>query len=175
MDLGPFVNVSDGGGTLGFNHGKEFLMSRRHILFAAFAASLLGLISVASALTVNQAVTPAFIKDNPKRFSVTAEKRNDGLIHFTITRFVPRPSYLVATTEICEGDKILFQSTSTAFVREDSVTYYVTVAPERIADAKFELFEGSFAESDGKHTPVPGGTDFQIQLGEFAKLARELK
>ena len=148
-------------------------MYRHCILLAAFAAGLFGLIGAASALTVDVPVTPAYVKENPKQFAVVVEKRADGLLHFTITRTVSRPSYLVAHSELREGAKALFQSTACAFVREDSATYFVVVSPERVEDAKFELFDGSFTESDGHATPVVGGTNYQIQLGEFAKTAGE--
>jgi len=150
-------------------------MFKHLILFTVLVACTLGLVSVASALTVCHAVTPAYVNDNPKQFSVVTEKRDDGLLHFTITRQLSRPSYLVATTEVRDGDKVLFQSTASAFVHEDTATYYVTVAPERVADASFELFEGSFDESSGKPIAVIGGTIYQFQLGEFAKTASELK
>ena len=149
--------------------------SKSCIAIASIAAGLISLVGVASALTVDQPVTPAFVKENAKRISVEAKKQVDGLIHFTITYNPPQPTYLVATTEIRSGDKILFQSTSTAFVREKSVTYYAAIAPERVAEAKFELFAGFFAESDGNPTPLPGGIAYQIQLSEFAKTAGEVK
>lgn len=139
------------------------------ILLVIVPAVLFGVIQAVSALTIERHVTPAYVKDNPNRISVAAEKKGDGLIHFTITYFLPRPSYLVANTEVRDGDRVVFQNTSSAFVREKSATYYASVAPERVTDAKFDLFVGSFVESNGAPTPVPGGTDYRIQLSEFAK------
>jgi hypothetical protein len=149
---------------------------RRYVVpVIVFIIGFAGVARFAWALRITQPVTPEYIQQNPKQFSVVAEKQDDGLIHFTIKRFLSRPSFLAATTEIRNGKTILLQNTSTAFVHEDSATFYLAVAPERIADTKFTLFDGTFSESNGKPVATVGGTDYDIQLSDFAKSASEVK
>jgi hypothetical protein len=149
-------------------------MSHARVVIAAFAVALFA--QGASALTRDQPVTPEFLKQEPGQFKITAEKRADGLVHFTITRLLARPAYLVARSTIRDGDKLLLDTTSTAFAREPSATYYVAVSAERMANATFELFEGGFGGPDNDPLPVVGGgTNFQIQLAAFAKSAGEAK
>jgi hypothetical protein len=143
-------------------------MLTRGFLYFAFALALLTLNPLAPALTVEQTVNTGYIKDHPGEFSIQAEKRDDGLIHFTIKQTLKRPSYLVVATEISAGGKVIFKSSACSYAREDSATFYVSVAPDQIANTKFTIFQGSFVESAHEPVAEPGGIDFQIALSDFA-------
>jgi hypothetical protein len=125
----------------------------------------------ASAVVTQTPVTPASIKEAGSKFSVTAAKGKDGLIHFTITYRLPEPQYLVAHFELRDGDKILTRTDTPRFARETSATYYVAVSPNQLADARFELSQNWFSESGGQPVALPGGTIFQIDLQAFGKNA----
>ena len=68
----------------------------------------------ASAVVTQTAVTPASIKETGSKFSVTAEKGKDGLIHFTITYRLPEPQYLVAHFELRDGETVLTKTDTPA-------------------------------------------------------------
>ena len=149
-------------------------MSHVRVVIAVLAVIMFA--QVASAITMEQTVTPESLKQSPGQFTITAEKRPDGLIHFTITRQLAKPAYLVAHSTIRDGKKILLDTTATAYAREFSAVYYFAVASDRIADASFDLYVGTFEESGGQPTPTVGGaTDFHIQLADFAKAATDAK
>jgi hypothetical protein len=127
------------------------------------------------AVVDQQSVTPASVKVGGSKFSVTAEKRDDGLIHFAITYSLPRPQYLVAHFELRDGETTLVKTDTPSFVRETSATYHLALSSKHLADAKFELSENAFAESGGHPVAEPGGTIFQIDLAAFGKAAPAAK
>lgn len=136
------------------------------VLFLAAFTPLL-----ATAVLIEEQVTPDSIKQEHKRFAIKAERHKDGLIHFTITYRTPGPRYLVSHFELRDDKAVLAKTDSTAFVRESSTTYYVAVAPDQLSRAKFELSEHGFADSGGEPIAIPGGTVYQIQLEAFGKNA----
>jgi hypothetical protein len=127
------------------------------------------------ALVVERSVTPASVREKDSKFSLAAEKRDDGLIHFAITYRLARPEYLVAHFELRDGETTLVKTDTPSFVREATATYHLAVSPKHLADSRFELSENSFAESDGHPVPLPGGTIFQIDLKGFGEDARVAK
>jgi hypothetical protein len=67
-----------------------------------------------SAVVVRESVTPASVKEKGSKVSVTAEKHDDGLIHFAITYSLPRPEYLVAHFELRDGETTLVKTDTPA-------------------------------------------------------------
>ena len=143
----------------------------RKISLLGFAVCLITLIGIAPAVVVNQDIVPASVKEKDGLFSVTGERRDDGLIHFTITYRPKEPHYVVATTTIHDGGKVSMQTNSAVIVRHDPATFYVTVPPERVVDTTFEVAERTFVDQDSRAIAVPGGIDYQIKLGEFKPAA----
>lgn len=141
------------------------MRSRMPLMSMAIALALTG---EASAVTVKQAVTPAWLKDNPKMFSIEAEERDDGLIHFTVTRRLSKPRYLVGHFEVTEDDATVLESHFPAFVRERTATYHLVLSPNYLSGASFVLSEHGFSESDEAPVPWVGGTVYQIRLADFA-------
>ena len=129
------------------------------------------LCSAAVAVVVQVRVTRASIKQDPKAFSIEAEARPDGLVHFTITRGMPAERYVVAELTIRNGPTLIARSSVPAFVRERSATYYVSIAPDYLADSTLELSDRTFSDNKPNPLPLPGGTDFVISLKDFAPAA----
>jgi len=145
---------------------------KTHLTLAA-ALVLVVIPAGASALVVEEQVTPAFIKENPDKFSVKATKQDDGRIEFTITRKLNRPVYFVASFQVRTGGKLVAECRHPSFGLEDSETYYLTVSPDQVAESVFELSENSFASGGGVKTPLPGGIDYVIRLKDFPPQANE--
>jgi hypothetical protein len=132
---------------------------------------VLALTGEASAWTMDVPMTPAYVKENPQKFSIRAEKRDDGLIHFTITYRVPEPRYLVARIEVRDQGSIVLDSSFPAFVREKTINYYIAVSPRQLFNARFELSESGIDDVNGTPIPWVGGTNYQIHLADFAPKA----
>ena len=121
------------------------------------------------AVVVDQAVTPASVKEPDSRFAVKIEKGEDGLVHFTITYRAREPKYLVAHVEVREGEKLVSKTDVPSVVHERSAIFFVAVSPDCVSASRFELAERSFSLSmDGSTIPLPGGIDYQIRLADFA-------
>lgn len=146
-------------------------MFKHTFLMFVISLGLLSIAAASSALTIDVTVTPAYIAENPGTFSVKAERRNDGLIHFTITYQLSRPTYLVMNSDISAEGHILFQATSMNACKDKSAIYQLAINPTSLASARFALFAGTFVETNGQITPIPGGVNYKIQLAEFAKSA----
>jgi len=54
-------------------------------------------------VVVEVQVTPAYIKEQPQAFSIKAELRQDGLIHFEVTRHLSQPQYHVTIFRVRQG------------------------------------------------------------------------
>src|SRR3954451_10682197 len=120
--------------------------------------TVLLLSNAASALTVEEPVTPASVKEKDSKFSIKAELRQDGLVHFTITHRLARAQYLVAHFELRDGGTTLVKTDTPAYVREGEATYHVAVSQKQLAESKFEVSEHAFDESGGRPVALPGGT-----------------
>jgi hypothetical protein len=118
----------------------------------ALAASLLILTFVgpsALALTVEQVVTPDYVKEHPNAFKVSAERRDDGLIHFKIIYSLPGPRYLVSHFSLRRGGDLLAKSHTPLYAKERSATFYCDLSNECLDGSTFTLSEHSFTTVDG--------------------------
>jgi hypothetical protein len=139
----------------------------RHTICLCCAAIFLAVFARrAAALVVEVPVTAASLKEANSPFTVEALAEPDGLTSFTITYRLKSPEYLVGYVELRDGDRVLLRSSSTAFVREDTATYYLSVAPGSLSSTAFELSTRSFTAGDHP-VPLPGGTDYQLKLADF--------
>jgi len=119
------------------------------------------------ALTVNEPLTPEYLTEHPKEWSLKVTKGKNGLIDFKMIRTVPNPVYLVAHFSVHHQGKVIAESHTPAFTRNRENTFYFSLAPEDIADSTFELGESSFTESGGQAVPVVGTIIYQFQLTDF--------
>jgi hypothetical protein len=134
--------------------------------FAVLVA--LSLAGAAGAVVIDKQITPETLREQPKEFTVKVEKRDDGLLHFTITRTVQGPRYYVAHLRVRHNGKTVAESHAPSFVEEPSTTFHASVVPEYVDESDFELAERFFGKSGNQKVPLPGGIDFQIRLRDFA-------
>ena len=115
------------------------------------------------ALTVDQQVTPAYIRDHPKEFSVKVRKDKNGLFAFTVVRTLSEPKYLVAHLAVLHQGKIIAESHTPSFAKKNDNTFYFSISPEHAFDSTFELGESPL--TDG--VPLPGTINYQFHLRDF--------
>ncbi len=129
--------------------------------------------TTALAVVVRREWTPDDVKQNPAEFSVTAEMKDDGLVHFAVTRKLAKPCWIQAHLLVRKGETRIVEMRFPAVVREDSITYYFAISPEYLDDSTLELAERGIGyavnAADERH-PLPGtgGTDNVFQLEKFA-------
>lgn len=114
-----------------------------------------------SALTVAQPVTPAYVREHPKEFSVKVSKGKDGLLAFTLVRTLVEPRYLVAHLAVHHGRKLLATSDTPSFARKHDNTFYFSVSAADVGESTFDLSESGFTESGDNPVPMPGGIIYQ--------------
>jgi hypothetical protein len=123
----------------------------------------------ASAIVIQIEATPAFVRENPQLFSVTAEKQGDGLIHFKVVYKVSEPRWLVAHLVVWKDNKRVLESSFPAVVRERQATYWFSMLPEYVGKSVFELSDsGVIKVGDQIVGGEEGGTEYVLQLGRFA-------
>ncbi len=119
------------------------------------------------ALTVNMPVTPTYVKEHAKDFSVKVVKGENGLLNFTVIRTLSGPMYLVANLKVRHGGEVVAESSTPVFARKGGHTFYFSIRPEDAADSSFELGEYGWSGSDDDNVPVVGGINYQFRLRDF--------
>jgi len=127
--------------------------------------------SGAQALTVEQQVTPQFVKDHPDRFKIAVEQR-EGMMHFKIVYTLREPRYLVSHFTARNETGVLAESHCPLFAREHSATFYVDLSKECLANSRFTLSEHFFSSDNGQDVPIPGGTEYIVRLKDFAPASK---
>ncbi|HLX64866.1 MAG TPA: hypothetical protein VKX17_26575 [Planctomycetota bacterium] len=120
------------------------------------------------ALTVTQEVTAAYIREHPKEFSVQVTKSKEGLLQFKITHDVSEPKYHVAHLSVVHQGKLIAESSTPSYGQKHGNTFYFSLAPEDIADSKFELSDSILGKAGDEMVPLPGTIDYQFRLADFA-------
>ncbi|HEV3163319.1 MAG TPA: hypothetical protein VGZ22_04715 [Isosphaeraceae bacterium] len=129
---------------------------------------LVALATRAPAVVIQVPVTAAYLKENPDEITVKVEKRDDGLLHYTITRHLKEERYLVAHFTVRSDSKVIAESHCPAYVRQPSATYFLVVSPEKLGDTHFEISENPFVRSHDQDVAIPGGYIFTFNLKDFA-------
>ena len=140
-------------------------MRTQPLLLGCLIAATLA--STALALTVIGKVTPDYVREHPKEWSVEVSKARDGLIHFTIKHDVAAPMYHVAHLEVHHRGRLIATSDTPCFGRKQGNTFHFALAPETVAESKFRLSDGGLAGSGEEAVPVPGTIIHQFQLLDF--------
>lgn len=142
------------------------------LLSGCFIAATLA--TTALALTINQQVTPAYVREHPKEWTMEVTKGDDGLIHFVIKHSVEIPQYHVAHLAVYHQGKLMATSDTPLFGKKRGNTFYFSLAAEDIAESKFELSDSALSGSGHDKVPVPGTTVCQFRLLDFVpeRLAR---
>ena len=121
----------------------------------------------AVALTVEEDITPEYVRSHAREFSVKVAKDKNGLIAFTIVFTVPEPRYVVAHLVVRSGDRVLAESVTPAFTKNPENTFHFSVPPECLATSVFTLGAGGFAISGGGAVPLPGNIVHRFRLPDF--------
>ena len=119
------------------------------------------------ALTIDEQVTPAYIREHPKEWSVKVTEGKHGLIDFTIKHEVARPMYHVAHLEVRHQGKLIATSDTPVFGRKQGNTFHFSISAEDIAESEFSLSDSTLSGSGDAAEPVPGTTIYQFQLLDF--------
>ena len=138
------------------------------LLSGCFLAAILS--STALALTINEQVTPAYVREHPKEWSLKATKTESGLIQFTVVRNLSEPKYLVARLAVHHAGRLIATSDTPLFGKKKDNTFYLSICTEDIAESTFELSEhglGSTVNSEEVDIPVVGGIVYQFRLLDF--------
>ncbi|MBT3378986.1 MAG: hypothetical protein HN742_02425 [Lentisphaerae bacterium] len=136
---------------------------------ALFVASALCLVASSSAvaLTVEQRITPEYVRSHPNEFSVSVAKEENGLLAFTVVLALKPPRYVVAHLEVRDGDRTLVESHTPVFTRNARNTFHFSIAPEYVAASEFILGASHVADSGGEAVPLPGTIQYRIRPVEF--------
>jgi hypothetical protein len=149
-------------------------MKIRGFLATFLAATLVPI--AAWAVVVQLEVSPESVKRGDRPFSVKADLKDDGLVHFEVVYKVDhkqtKVNWIQANLVVRKGDALVAETHFPAFVREDSISYYFSISREYLADSTLELSDRGVGnvEGDGDRNPipVPGGADYRFPLKEFA-------
>jgi hypothetical protein len=123
--------------------------------------------AIAPALTAEQRVTAAYVKEHSKEFSVTVVEGKNGLLSFTVIRKLDQPMYLVAHLSVSHAGRLVAESDTPVFGRKNENTFHFSLSREDVAESKFVLGESAFGKSGEELVPEPGTTDYQLSLQDF--------
>ncbi len=123
--------------------------------------------STALALTINVPVTPAYVREHAKEWSVEVTRGKDGLIQFTIKHDDATPMYHVAHLAVYHEDKLIATSDTPSFGKKRSNAFCLSLAADDLAKSKFELSDSALSGTGDEAVPVVGTTVFQFRLLDF--------
>jgi len=127
-------------------------------------ALLLSCASAASALTVDVAVTPEYLREHRKTLSLKVARRPDGLLAFTVTRALPERRYFVARLLLRREGKTVVETSIPSYGRKDANSFFFALPPESLAQAEFELGESGVVGPAEDPVPLPGTINYQFRL-----------
>ncbi len=140
-------------------------MKRQFLLLGCFIAATFA--TTAFALTVNQQVTLAYVREHPKEWSVKVAKGKDNLLDFTIKHDVATRMYHVAHLEVYHNGKLIATSDTPSYGKKQGNTFHFSISAESIAESKFDLSDSSLAGSGEDAVPIPGTIIHQFRLLDF--------
>jgi len=140
-------------------------MKRQLLVLCCFIAATLA--TTALALTVNLQVTPAYVREHPKEWSVKVVKGREGLIDFTIKHAVATRMYHVAHLEVYHQGKLIATSDTPSFGKKHDNTFYFSISAEDIAESKFDLSDSALKGAGDDAVPEPGTIVHQFRLLDF--------
>jgi len=145
------------------------LMKLTTFLLGCFIAATFS--TTVSALTLELKVTPAYVREHPKEWSVKVAREESGLIQFTIVRTLSEPKYLVAHLAVHHAGKLIAKSDTPLFGKKNGNTLYFSISAEDIAESRFDISESGLSSSTvngvKRDIPVVGSNVYQFQLLDF--------
>jgi hypothetical protein len=139
-------------------------MKTKSLIIVCFATTLA---TTVFGLTTEEEITPAYVREHPKEFSVKVAKGEDGLVDFTITHGVATPMYHVAHLAIYHQGRLVATSDTPLFGKKHENTFHFSIAAEDIAECKFSLSESGFGGPDDDPVPIPGTKIHNFRLLDF--------
>ena len=136
-------------------------------LFILVAALVFAASPAAITLTVEEDVTPEYVRAHAREFSVKVAKDKNGLIAFTVVFTLPEPRYVIAHLVVRSGDRVLAESVTPAFTKNSENTFHFSVPLEFLATSEFTLGASGFAISGGAAFPLPGTIVHRFRLPNF--------
>lgn len=122
-----------------------------------------------AALTVEQQVTPEFLKAHPKELTLKVEKRDDGMLHFALRRTLTQAKYLVSRTVLKQDGKKIADVSTPTYGKKGENSFYVAVSTSQLAEAEYELSESFLAGPANDPVPLPGTVIYKFTLKDFVK------
>ncbi len=144
----------------------------------ALLFGVLLLVSLAFALTTVSKVTPDWTPE--KGMTVTSERRPDGTISFTVTRYLdkaPEPGEGVdwtlerlAALEVRNQARLLATTNVAADTKKETATYEFILSPSCIVESNFSIAEFYAYKGVGE----PGSKIYEVDLVACAPSAKPL-
>lgn len=123
--------------------------------------------SFAMALTIEEEVTPEFVRAHSKELAVKVERNKQGLLAFTVTLNLAESRYVLAQLTVKSDGKTLAETATPAFTKNKSNAFYFSVDPQYLAESEYSLSVSGFGSSNGEAVPVPGTKLYQIKPAKF--------
>jgi hypothetical protein len=137
------------------------------VLMFGLGAALLTVMPCA-ALTVEQQVTPDFLKAHSKEFALKAERRDGDLVAFTFVRTLPQPKYLVARLVLTHDGKKIAEVSTPSYGKKGANDFFVSLSRTQLVEAEYEVSESFLAGPSTDPVPIPGTVVYKISLKDFA-------
>jgi hypothetical protein len=128
---------------------------------------LIALPTAGRALTVDEQVTPAYLRQHAREFSLKVARQDNGLIGFTLVRTLAQPKYRVARLVVKRDGETVAESTTPAFSRNNTNSFYFSVSARDLAGSEFELGESHFVGPSDSPVPIPGTINYRFRLLDF--------
>lgn len=144
-------------------------MSRTFVLAAILCSVVLLSANSGSALTVEQQITPEYLKAHPKEFTLKVEKRDDGMLHFTLGRNLTQQKYLIARLVVKQDGKKLADISTPSYGKKGENRFYLALSPAQLSEAEYELSESFLSGPASDPVPIPGTIIYKISLKDFVK------
>jgi hypothetical protein len=140
-------------------------MKTQPIVLGCFIAATL--FTTVSALTMDQPVTPADVREHPRKWSVLVTQGKDGLTAFTIKHDVASAMYHVAHLEIRHQGKLIATSDTPSFGRMHGNTFHFSLSAEDVGKSRFSLSDCALSGTGDDAVPIVGTTVHQFRLTDF--------
>ena len=121
---------------------------------------------LASALTIDQEVTPEYVREHPKQISVSVKKDADGLLSFHVVFELPDPRYAVAHLVVRSGGHVTAKSDTPTFARKGKNSFYFSIPSEALGTSEFTLGVSHITTKEDE-LPAPGSIDYRFRLPPF--------
>jgi hypothetical protein len=135
------------------------------------ALLVLGCGATCLALTIEDTITPAYVREHQDEYSISVSNGADGLIHFKIVHNVKTPMYHVARLRVYHQGKLIAESSTPSFGKKQGNTFHFSIRSENLNDSKFTLSDSAVGGEGERAVPLPGTVIHNFPLDDFVKEA----